>query len=58
MHLNDKHDGDPDYRADHHEPAHDHGPGGVGVVLVRHPLPLVQAESQDTLHTRYTLSKI
>lgn len=50
MHLNDKHDGDPDDGAGDHEPAHNHGPGGVGVVLVRHHLPLVQTQSQDALH--------
>lgn len=51
MHLNDEHDGDPDYRADDHEPAHNHGPGGVGVVLICHHLPLVETQPQDALHT-------
>lgn len=50
VHLNQEHDGDPDDGADYHEPAHHHGPGGVGVVLVRHPLPLVQTQPQDALH--------
>lgn len=49
MHLYDKHDGDPDDGADDHEPAQNHGPGGVSVVLVGHHLPLVEAQYQDAL---------
>lgn len=49
VHLYDKHDGDPDDGANDHEPAQNHGPGGVGVVLICHHLPLVQAEDQDAL---------
>ena len=50
VHLNDEHDGDPDDRADYHEPSQNHGPGGVGVILVCHYVPLVQTQSQDALH--------
>lgn len=50
MHLNDEHNGDPDDGADDHEPAQNHGPGGVRVVLVRHHLPLVETQTQDSLH--------
>lgn len=49
MHLDDKHDGDPDHGADDHEPAKHHGPGGVGVVLIGHHLPLVQTQPQNKL---------
>lgn len=49
VHLDDEHDGDPDNRADDHEPAEHHGPGGVGVVLIGHHLPLVQTQTQDKL---------
>lgn len=53
MHLDDKHDRDPDNRADDHEPAEYHGPGGVGVVLIGHHTPLVQTQHQDKLqHTK------
>lgn len=52
MHLYDKHDGDPDDGAYDHEPAQNHGPGGVSVVLIRHHFPLVQAEYQDALRTQ------
>lgn len=54
MHLDDEHDGDPGDGADDHEPAHDHGPGGVGVVLVGHHLPLVQAQDQDALGRKHS----
>lgn len=50
MHLNHKHYGDPDDRADDHEPTHNHRPCGVGVVLICHHLPLVQTQTQDALH--------
>lgn len=49
MHLDDEHDWDPDNRADDHEPAEHHGPGGVGVVLIGHHFPLVQTQTQDKL---------
>lgn len=57
MHLYDKHDGDPDDGADDHEPAHDHGPGGVSVVLVCHHFPLVQAQYQDALNEEENAGK-
>lgn len=56
VHLYDKHDRDPDDGAYDHEPAQNHGPGGVSVVLICHHLPLVQAEYQDALYRQQTLT--
>ena len=49
IHFNGEHNGDPNHRTDDHEPSHHHGPAGVGVVLIRHPLPLVQTNAQNKL---------
>lgn len=49
MHLDDKHDWNPDDGTSTHQPSEDHRPRRVVVATVSHRLPLVKAEAQDEL---------